>query len=327
MKGGPKQAALGSEAMRNEFNRTKGDVSLWRDAATGARNAWCYRPNTEALLQWLRLQQLAAPHSAQDTSQEENQVTAATAKASTGTTAPATVAFCASRGPRSAPPVVEWFNPASSTQQQQHEKLQGWPHDPHYEGQGGRIQVEQQRQRQQQLYALDSSDVRSLLLQCNTILSVDLGARKTGLAAAVRKHRFQHGGAATAALRFPLQGQQLLQQHETAAAQEALLLDSDYSSMFTVSPLKVVAHEVDFASFLPQLHQQKQELLQPADLLVLGLPLNPCLPPHLRFQTRRVSRHLALARKLERGPKTAAAVPFVLMAIERHTKLSRVEVG
>ena len=192
--------------------------------------------------------------------------------------------------PWSVPP-QEWFSTISNKQQQQQQQQQ--PHQGQQQQQQLYTAQQQQQQQQQELHALDSSELRSLLLQCRAVLSLDLGTTKTGLAAAVRRPPLRCLWAAAAALPQrqqqqqpqPQQQQQPQQQPQQqqglTAAEGSYLWASDLSSLFSVSPLKLLQHERSNGSLLRLLLQQQQQ--QHADLLLLGLPLNPCLPPRLRY--------------------------------------------
>lgn len=186
--------------------------------------------------------------------------------------------------------LVEWFRPNGGSQQKE-EQQQQLQHAQHLAHQQNVTAPEQQRQewkqqqgwrkQQQQLRGLDSSEVRSLLLQCRSVLSFDLGSQKTGVAIAERNLHSRHLFAAAVSAQQQLQQQQhSLLQHEAAAAHEPLLWPADYSGLYSTVSLMFLSHERSFASLLPLLLQQQQQ--QQADLLLLGLPLNPCLPPHLR---------------------------------------------
>ncbi|CDJ65583.1 hypothetical protein, conserved [Eimeria necatrix] len=229
--------------------------------------------------------------------------------------------------------LVEWFRPNDGSQQneeqqQQQQQLQHAQQLVYQQNVTAPKQQRQERQQQQgwrkqqqQVRGLDSSEIRSLLLQCKSILSFDLGSQKTGVAIAERSLHSRHLLAAATSAQQQLQQQQhSLLQHEAAAAQEPLLWPADYSGLYSIVSLMLLPHERSFASLLPLLLQQQQQ--QQADLLLLGLPLNPCLPLHLRFQTPRVKRHLSVARELQRrlraaaaqeGAAAAAAVPVLLV--------------
>ncbi|KAL8272775.1 hypothetical protein Esti_003325 [Eimeria stiedai] len=162
---------------------------------------------------------------------------------------------------------------------------------------------QQQQQQQGDLHELHGSELRSLLLQCRWILSFDLGTTKTGLAVAVRRSPLRNVSAAAAAAAVVQQQQQ--QQRFAAAAEDGLLQATSLIGLFSVAPLKLLQHASSRASLVPLLLQQQQQ--QQADLLLLGLPLNPCLPLDFRFTTHRVLRHLAVARALQRAAAAAAA--------------------
>lgn len=131
-------------------------------------------------------------------------------------------------------------------------------------------QQKRQQQQQQGLRALDSSELRSLLLQSRLILSVDLGTHKTGLATAVRRHSI---GCLSPAAAAAADGGM---QQDGAAAERALLWASDLSSLFSVSELRLLQKGSSKRGSLLQLLLEQREQQQ-ADLLLLGLPLNPCL--------------------------------------------------
>ncbi|KAL8449252.1 hypothetical protein Emed_003236 [Eimeria media] len=177
------------------------------------------------------------------------------------------------------------------------------------EGLGGFTEQQQQEQQQQGgLHALSGYELRSLLLQRRTILSFDLGTTKTGLAVAVRRPPLRSVSAAAAvaaaAAAQHQQQQQQQQQNFAAAGEEGLLQATSLVGLFSVAPLKLLQHGSSRASLVSLLLQQQQQ--QQADLLLLGLPLNPRLPPDLRFTTHRVSRHLAVARALQQAAAAAA---------------------
>ncbi|KAL8455035.1 hypothetical protein Emag_001162 [Eimeria magna] len=188
---------------------------------------------------------------------------------------------------------------------------------------GGLGCYSEQQQQRGGLHALHGPELRSLLLHSRSILSLDLGTTKTGLAVAIR--RLPLRSVSTAAASAAAAAQQ--QQHSfSAAAEEGLLQAASLVGLFSVAPLKLLQHASSRASLVSLLLQQQQQ--QQADLLLLGLPLNPRLPSHLRFTSHRVSRHLAVARALQQAAAAAAAAaagesvaaaPPVLLLDESYT--------
>ncbi|XP_026194322.1 uncharacterized protein LOC34623308 [Cyclospora cayetanensis] len=227
---------------------------------------------------------------------------------------------CSWKGPSDANS-VEWFCPRGQTQQDLHQQEQQKEQGQHVFKRGQQERnllmrrLEGQRL-EQQLHALHSSEVRSVVLRSHTIQCIDLGTSKTGIATAVRRLPSTSRWPSA-----PVAAAEDLHQH-FEATEELLLSSADLTGVFSVAQLKVLQHERSHAALVSLLLLQRQR--HQADLLMLGLPLNPILPRHLRFRTPRMLRHLSIARKLQlalakAGKAKGTAPVSVLLADESYS--------